>query len=463
MVSPVESSASGVVINIEEDETSSKNEDTRPASNESFQENQQEASLFCRFVLEPLHAFGRGIKATVLRIEKCAERGQKYKGLNQAHKLFQTIRGLFFRKQETDSGVTLEAIEPLAQFKETCILPLTWSNHLKGSDETQWLTCLKAYDKEILGRINTFFKQFDRIPFKQQEAFKKYTGNDYIESLVAQTLSQVLAYSEHLEGQTICIPRQQNQKVIYTDYTIRMQKLGNNGDLPLMILDPGSKDPAAQPWVICRGTSPYFGLKSGVASSILADVSKAEGLDEAVITSQKSQQILEKLFQDFKNKGQKPVVCGHSLGGFMISLMMIYHHDKIERGYGFGSPGVSQGAKEKFIASGIADERLAFFVNSGDFVPVAGEALIGTLFEVETAESIIRKHIVMSLNQQGQIYRVDKHAEENQRARPFANKIRAGVGRILTRGIQTGEILEDQVRQGLTSIHNRLLAENDKA
>ena len=69
----------------------------------------------------------------------------------------------------------------------------------------------------------------------------------------------------------------------------------------------------------------------------------------------------------------------------------------------------------------------------------------------------------MSLNQQGQIYRVDKHAEENQRARPFANKIRAGVGRILTRGIQTGEMLEDQVRQGLTSIHNRLLAENDKA
>ena len=54
---------------------------------------------------------------------------------------------------------------------------------------------------------------------------KTLNRNKSIESLVAQTLSQVLAYSEHLEGQTICIPRQQNQKVIYTDYTILMQKL----------------------------------------------------------------------------------------------------------------------------------------------------------------------------------------------------------------------------------------------
>ncbi|MCB1071785.1 MAG: hypothetical protein KDK96_01650 [Chlamydiia bacterium] len=462
MVSAIESSSSDVVINIEEGESSLKSERTSPGSTESFQENQQEVSLFSRFVLDPIYAIGRGLKYTILQLEKCAESGEKYKGLNQAHKMFQTIRGLFFRKQASDSGVALEEIERISQFKETCVLPLTWSNHLKDSDETQWLTCLKAYDKEILGRINTFFKQFDRIPIKHQQVFKEYTGSDYIESLVAQTLSQILAYSEHLEGQTICIPRSHEQKVIYTNYTIRMQKLGNNGDLPLMILAPSSEDPAAQPWVICRGTSPYFGLKSGASSSILADVSQPEGLDEAVITSPKSQMILDKVFQEFNEKGLKPVICGHSLGGFMISLMMIHHHDKIERGYGFGSPGVSRKAKEKFYEQQISDDRLIFFANSGDFVPVAGEALIGKIFEIETSDSMIRKHIAMSLNQKGQIFRVDKNAEENQRARPFANKIRVGVGRILTRSIKTGEKIEDQVRQGLTSIHNRLLANEDK-
>ena len=441
MVTAVESSASDVcVVNPEKDEAPTKSENNSTNSIQSLQEDQRKPSLFNRFVVNPMYAFGRGLKWAILRIEKCAEKGKRYKGLNQAHQVFQTVRGLFSRQQESDLGITIAGIESIAQFKETCLLPLTWSTHLKDCDETKWLTCLKEYDKEILGRINAFFKQFDRIPIKQQEVFKKYIGVDYIESLVAQTLSQVLAYSENLDGQTLCIPRSQEQKIIYTNCIIRTQKLGSNGDLPIMLLEPPSEDPTASPWVICRGTSPYFGLKSGVASSVLADISKSDGLDEAVITSPYSQQILGKLFQEFREKGQKPIICGHSLGGFMISLIMIYYDDDIERGYGFGSPGVSREAKEKFYTQGISDDRLIFFANSGDFVPVAGEALIGTIFEIETSDFLIRKHIAMSLNQQGQIFRVDKKAEENQRARPFANKIRTGVGRVLTRSIRVDSL-----------------------
>jgi hypothetical protein len=203
-----------------------------------------------------------------------------------------------------------------------------------------------------------------------------------------------------------------------------------------MVLTP-TRNPTAPKWVICRGTSPYIFLKPGANNSIKADISKEEGLDEEVINSGVSKTILDEVFARTDGERQKPIVCGHSLGGFMTTLITLEYHDCISRSYGFGATGVSEEVKTRYDQFKEEPELLKTFNRSGDFVPVANSNLIGDVYDVSHAgisgkdSSIITRHVDMFMNRNGFcIKRVNKEAEENNYgARQFANIIRKTAGK----------------------------------
>lgn len=288
-----------------------------------------------------------------------------------------------------------------------------------------------------------------------QQEMREQFGVNYKEAVIAEVLAKTVAYASGLGGQTIELPVEKDGSYSLVTYKIQDFRIGD--DLPCYVLE--SDDPEAQPWFVARGTNLQgYGNKGMSVESIFADVIDENGLAGDIVIKAMFNECevkengclvrkstLLSLFENWNEEGKKPNLCGHSLGGYLITDITVRLNPLVEKAYAFSSMGTSYDLEEQWSQIVENDpeqaDKIVNFACEGDLVPSSGRKLIDLHIAITPNASHpfddpIHSHMRMLLNRNFNAQAVDIIVENSKLSRRIAESTRVNFGRLL-RGLVT--------------------------
>lgn len=342
--------------------------------------------------------------------------------------------------------------EGLASLQELANQPGKGRNHL---NYYTWQAFDKVNFKNVQACFHLLFEEFKKNTFhKITQDMAKFC--DYRESLIAEILAQLLAYTEGLHGKTLHMPSITADGIELIPYKIRESFLGDS--LPCYIMEPENAASSHRPWLVIRGTQHHTAktqdgkeYRLGAFESLLADMIDSNGIAEDVVNkglvnspirgpkgARVMRESLGSLLISCKLSGKQLNIAGHSLGGTLAKYIAAQFPNQIHRSYCFSSPGISDKAHEiykKLRKNFGTKEKIVNILYHKDPFHLVGSWQIGTKLQVTPLKispnrGYIEAHVRPHLNKDFGI-RVIKSKEENYKfARHISEFVRWFLGRI---------------------------------
>ncbi|GAB4235598.1 MAG: hypothetical protein Tsb0021_15170 [Chlamydiales bacterium] len=280
------------------------------------------------------------------------------------------IHSHHFFKQNIDS---LESLLPIIPYLETNSYDL---NSLSGK---QWKALDVVHFELTQNKLLLAAQLLNSTSVNEvRELLAKHFNVDFSKALVSEILAKNLAYTLDQGGKILSIPiKQQNGFYLMIEYTVREFTVGDN--LPVYILEADQKEVVAPPFMVIRGTETTFNRKGSI-ESLQMDLLDAEGIAvEPLYKSlalDKNEKSIHYFFDKWEKEGKKPIITGHSLGGFLSLWIGVHFLSKIDGVFTFNSPGVSNSLvqiyREQCKKSDTPNpqDKIVNFVREGD--PVSG-------------------------------------------------------------------------------------------
>lgn len=241
--------------------------------------------------------------------------------------------------------------------------------------------------------------------------------DDYRDISIAQILATVITSRMGVVGKNFYLPIKIDGKYTLREYKIDKFFIGKK--LPVISLCSPSDD--APSWILFRGMSTFFGIREGAFESLKTCLFSEKGLDIAPVDE--SLDVFRDKIAELKSSSsgapKELYVAGHSYGAVCASALRLAFPDKINKMFGFASPGACKKLASRYERSTKDSLHMEIFNAVNDIVPSVGRFVIGNVHSVsiKSHAQIFDYHLSLFMLHPHTISLVDNKADSEKSGR----------------------------------------------